>query len=39
MMGFFGAFSTSRIKFMPRLDDTVDLYLTMTLGMVVFQIR
>ena len=39
MMGFFGTFSTSRIKFMPRLDDTVDLYLRMMLGMVVvFQI-
>jgi sec-independent protein translocase protein TatC len=39
MMGFFGTFSTDRIKFMPRLDDTVDLYLRMMLGMVVvFQI-
>jgi sec-independent protein translocase protein TatC len=39
MMGFFGTFSTARIKFMPRLDDTVDLYLRMMLGMVVvFQI-
>src|SRR5262245_11596089 len=39
MMGFFGTFSTPRIKFMPRLDDTIDLYLRMMLGMiVVFQI-
>jgi sec-independent protein translocase protein TatC len=39
MMGFFGTFSTPRIKFMPRLDETVDLYLKMMLGMiVVFQI-
>src|SRR5262245_29390534 len=39
MMGFFGTFSTARIKFMPRLDDTIDLYLRMMLGMiVVFQI-
>lgn len=39
MMGFFGSFSTTRIKFMPRLDDTVELYLRMMLGMVVvFQI-
>jgi sec-independent protein translocase protein TatC len=39
MMGFFGTFSTARIKFMPRLDETVDLYLKMMLGMiVVFQI-
>jgi len=39
MMGFFGTFSTPRIKFMPRLEDTVDLYLRMMLGMVVvFQI-
>jgi sec-independent protein translocase protein TatC len=39
MVGFFGSFSTTRIKFMPRLDDTVELYLRMMLGMiVVFQI-
>jgi sec-independent protein translocase protein TatC len=39
MMGFFGTFGTARIKFMPRLDETVDLYLKMMLGMiVVFQI-
>lgn len=39
MMGFFGTFSTARIRFMPRLDETVDLYLKMMLGMiVVFQI-
>jgi sec-independent protein translocase protein TatC len=39
MIGFFGSFSTTRIKFMPRLDDTVELYLRMMLGMiVVFQI-
>src|SRR5205814_1479029 len=39
MMSFFGTFSSPRIKFMPRLDDTVDLYLRMVLGMVVvFQI-
>jgi sec-independent protein translocase protein TatC len=39
MMGFFGTFSTARIRFMPRIDDVVDLYLRMMLGMVVvFQI-
>ena len=35
MMEFFGTFSTPRLKFMPRLDDTVDLYLHMLFGMVV----
>jgi sec-independent protein translocase protein TatC len=39
MMGFFATFSTARMRLMPRLDDTVDLYLRMMLGMiVVFQI-
>jgi sec-independent protein translocase protein TatC len=39
MMGFFGTFSTARIRFTPRIDDVVDLYLRMMLGMVVvFQI-
>ena len=39
MMGFFATFSTPRMRLMPRLDDTVDLYLRMMLGMiVVFQI-
>jgi sec-independent protein translocase protein TatC len=39
MISFFGTFSTAKIKFMPRLDDTADLYLKMMLGMiVVFQI-
>src|SRR5262245_15421889 len=39
MMGFFGTFSTPRIKMMPRLAHTLDLYLRMTFGMiVVFQI-
>jgi sec-independent protein translocase protein TatC len=39
MMGFFGTFTTAKIRFMPRIDDVVDLYLRMMLGMVVvFQI-
>src|SRR5262245_19046199 len=39
MLGFFGTFSTAKIRFMPRIDDVVDLYLRMMLGMVVvFQI-
>src|SRR5438477_505428 len=39
MMSFFGTFSTPRMNFMPRLDDTVNLYLRTVVGMVVvFQI-
>jgi len=39
MIGFFGTFSTAKIRFMPRIDDVVDLYLRMMFGMVVvFQI-
>jgi sec-independent protein translocase protein TatC len=39
MVAFFGTFSSPKMKFMPRLDDSVDLYLKMLLGMVVvFQI-
>jgi sec-independent protein translocase protein TatC len=39
MMGFFGTFTTAKIRFMPRIDDVIDLYLRMMLGMVVvFQI-
>jgi sec-independent protein translocase protein TatC len=39
MMGFFATFSTARMRLMPRLEDTIDLYLRMMLGMiVVFQI-
>jgi sec-independent protein translocase protein TatC len=38
-MRFFGAFSSPRMRFMPGVDDTIDLYLKMMLGMVVvFQI-
>jgi sec-independent protein translocase protein TatC len=39
MMTFFGSFSSPRMHFMPRVEDTVDLYMKMLLGMViVFQI-
>jgi sec-independent protein translocase protein TatC len=39
MMTFFAQFSRGRLKFMPRLEDTFDLYVNMMLGMiVVFQI-
>ena len=38
-MKFFGEFSSPRMRFMPRVEDTVDLYLKMLIGMVVvFQI-
>jgi sec-independent protein translocase protein TatC len=39
LMTFYGDFSSARMKFMPGVEDTVDLYLKMMLGMVVvFQI-
>jgi len=39
LMAFYGGFNSSRMRFMPGVEDTVDLYLKMTLGMVVvFQI-
>jgi sec-independent protein translocase protein TatC len=39
MMTFFSSFSSPRMRFMPRVEDTVDLYMKMLLGMViVFQI-
>jgi len=39
MMTFFAQFSRGRLKFLPRLEDTFDLYVNMVLGMiVVFQI-
>jgi sec-independent protein translocase protein TatC len=39
LMAFYGDFSSARMKFMPGVEDTVDLYLKMMLGMVVvFQI-
>jgi sec-independent protein translocase protein TatC len=39
LMIFYGEFSSARMKFMPGVEDTVDLYLKMMLGMVVvFQI-
>ena len=39
MMMFFAKFSAGRLRFLPRLEDTFDLYLNMLLGMVVvFQI-
>ena len=39
MMAFFATFNSSRQRFMPRLEDTFDLYVNMVLGMVVvFQI-
>ena len=38
-IGFFAKFTGRRLVFMPRLEDTFDLYLNMVLGMVVvFQI-
>jgi sec-independent protein translocase protein TatC len=39
LMTFYGEFSSARMRFMPGVEDTVDLYLKMMLGMVVvFQI-
>jgi sec-independent protein translocase protein TatC len=39
LMKFYGAFSSPRMKFMPGVEDTVDLYMKMMVGMiVVFQI-
>jgi sec-independent protein translocase protein TatC len=39
MMAFFGTFDTPRVRFMPRIEDTFDLYRNTLLGMVaVFQI-
>jgi sec-independent protein translocase protein TatC len=39
MMAFFATFSSGRLRFLPRLEDTFDLYVNMILGMVVvFQI-
>src|SRR5580765_819544 len=39
LMAFYGGFSSARMRFMPGVEDTVDLYLKMMLGMVVvFQI-
>jgi sec-independent protein translocase protein TatC len=39
LMSFYGEFSSARMKMMPGVEDTVDLYLKMMLGMVVvFQI-
>src|SRR4030095_10359369 len=39
LMKFYGAFNSPRMKFMPGVEDTVDLYLKMMIGMiVVFQI-
>jgi sec-independent protein translocase protein TatC len=39
LMAFYGEFSSARMKFMPGVEETVDLYLKMMLGMVVvFQI-
>ena len=35
LMAFYGEFSSTRMKFMPGVEDTVDLYLKMMLGMVV----
>src|SRR4029453_3766904 len=36
---FFSTFSSPRMRFMPGVEDTIDLYLKMMLGMmVVFQI-
>jgi len=38
-MGFFGAFNSPKMKFMPRVEDTFDQYLKMLLAMVlVFQL-
>ena len=39
MMAFFRSFDSPRVRFMPRLEDTFDLYKNMLIGMVaVFQI-
>jgi sec-independent protein translocase protein TatC len=39
MMAFFGTFNSPRMKFVPRVEDTFDLYKTTMLGMVaVFQL-
>jgi sec-independent protein translocase protein TatC len=39
MMAFFARFGSRRLQFLPRLEDTFDLYLNLLLGMiVVFQI-
>lgn len=39
LMTFYGDFSSPRMRFMPGVEDTVDLYMKMMLGMVVvFQI-
>lgn len=39
LMKFYGAFSSPRMKFMPGVEDTVDLYMKMMIGMIiVFQI-
>lgn len=39
MMTFFGAFHSTKVHFMPRVEDTFDLYTNLMLGMVaVFQI-
>ena len=39
MMAFFATFSSGKLRFLPRLEDTFDLYVNMVLGMVVvFQI-
>jgi sec-independent protein translocase protein TatC len=39
MMAFFGTFDTPHVRFMPRIEDTFDLYRNTLLGMVaVFQI-
>jgi sec-independent protein translocase protein TatC len=39
MMGFFGTFDAPHVRFMPRIEDTFDLYRNTLLGMVaVFQI-
>jgi sec-independent protein translocase protein TatC len=39
MIAFFGTFNTPKMKFMPRVEDTLDLYKTTMLGMVaVFQL-
>src|SRR5207302_1802733 len=39
MIGFFATFKSRHLTFMPRVEDTFDLYVNMVLGMVVvFQI-
>jgi sec-independent protein translocase protein TatC len=39
MIAFFGTFSSSNLAFMPKIEDTFDLYVKMLAGMVgVFQI-